>query len=178
MKLPPHDTLADLVRTATLDVCSTMLGVEAVAQPFQLTGNMTGPQDGVFATVGMAGRCTGTGTLSMNETLACKLAGTFMMSEYSAVNGEVLDAVGEMANMVVGNVKTELEGMMGLIGLSIPTVVYGRNFRTKNLSKTEVVTINFDCQGEQMTVSLSLNETEVAEEEVTSGFLQPHYVAG
>jgi chemotaxis protein CheX len=101
-----------------------------------------------------------------------------MMSEYDSVNGEVLDAIGEMANMVVGNVKTELEGLMGVIGLSIPTVVYGRNFHTKNLSKTEVVTISFDCQGNEMTVSLSLNETELAEEEVTSGFLQPHYVAG
>lgn len=167
-----------MVRNATLDVCSTMLGVEAAAQPFQLTGSMTGPQDGVFATVGMAGRCTGSGTIAMNEALACKLAGTFMMSEYTSVNGDVLDAIGEMANMVVGNVKTELEGLMGSIGLSIPTVVYGRNFRTKNLSKTEVVTINFLCDGNELSVSLALNETELAASDVSSGFLQPHYVAG
>ncbi|MCX6592952.1 MAG: chemotaxis protein CheX [Acidobacteria bacterium] len=178
MQLPPHEQLADMVRNATLDVCSTMLGVEATAQPFQLTGTMSGPQDGVFATVGMAGRCTGSGTLAMNETLARKLAGTFMMSEYESVNGDVLDAIGEMANMVVGNVKTELEGIMGTIGLSIPTVVFGRNFRTKNLSKTAVVTISFMCDGSELLVSLALNETELEESEVTSGFLQPHYVAG
>ncbi len=54
-----------------------------------------------------------------------------LMTEAPSVNEDVLDAVAELTNMIIGNVKTELEAQVGPLGLSIPTVVYGRNFQTK-----------------------------------------------
>ena len=48
-----------------------------------------------------------------------------LMSEFDAVTEDVLDAMAEMANMIFGNVKTELEEQLGGLGLSIPTVIFG-----------------------------------------------------
>ena len=57
------------------------------------------------------------------------MGANMLMTEASAVNEEVLDAMAELTNMVIGNVKTKLESQLGPLGLSIPTVVYGRNFK-------------------------------------------------
>jgi hypothetical protein len=43
----------------------------------------------------------------------------------------------ELTNMIVGNVKTELECKLGPLGLSIPTVVYGRKVKTKTAGTTD-----------------------------------------
>ena len=47
-----------------------------------------------------------------------------MLADYTSVEGEVLDAIGEIANMIFGNVKTALESEVGDLGLSIPTVIF------------------------------------------------------
>jgi chemotaxis protein CheX len=44
------------------------------------------------------------------------------MTEASSVDEDVLDAVAEITNMIIGSVKTDLEGELGPLGLSIPTV--------------------------------------------------------
>ena len=57
------------------------------------------------------------------------------MTESPAVNEEVLDAVGELTNMIIGNVKTVAEAIVGPLNLSVPTVIYGRNFTSRSLGK-------------------------------------------
>jgi chemotaxis protein CheX len=81
-----------------------------------------------------------------------------MMSEYAAVDDEVLDAVAEVTNMILGNVKTALEERIGPMGLSIPTVIYGRNFSSKTVGKQEWTVVPFDCEGERLEVQLCLAE--------------------
>lgn len=65
---------------------------------------------------------------SCSPRFACQIAGALLMSPpFEAVNEEALDGVAEVANMIVGNVKTFLEERLGSMALSIPTVVFGRN---------------------------------------------------
>jgi len=51
--------------------------------------------------------------------MACKLAAAMMMSQYDKVNDEVMDAMGEVANMVIGGVKTRLEEIVGAMAMGI-----------------------------------------------------------
>jgi chemotaxis protein CheX len=78
------------------------------------------------------------------------------MTEFTAVNEEVLDAFGELTNMIIGSFKTELESIAGPMGLSIPTVIYGRNFTTRSLGHEEWVVVPFDCAGHKMEVKVCL----------------------
>ena len=80
------------------------------------------------------------------------------MVEYTAVDDEVLDAVAEVTNMILGNVKTSLEERLGPMGLSIPTVIYGRNFSSRTVGKQEWTVVPFDCDGERLEVQLCLAE--------------------
>ncbi|HYP08368.1 MAG TPA: hypothetical protein VER03_19195, partial [Bryobacteraceae bacterium] len=46
----------------------------------------------------------------------------------------------------------------GPMGLSIPTVIYGRNFSSRAVGKQEWTVVPFDCEGERLEVQLCLAE--------------------
>jgi chemotaxis protein CheX len=112
--------------------------------------------NGVVSFIGLAGDWAGTGTIHCSPTFACSMAGALMMSEYAAVDEEVLDAVAEVTNMIIGNVKTALEERLGPMGLSIPTVVFGRNFTSRTVGKQEWSVVPFSCGDERLEVQVCL----------------------
>ncbi len=95
-------TIVDAVREATQSVFSMMLSLEAEARPHR-TVAQPDPVDGVVALIGFTGPWGGTGVLYCQEELACKMGSVMLMMEINEINGEVLDGVGEVANMVLGN---------------------------------------------------------------------------
>ena len=76
------------------------------------------------------------------------MAGALLMSEYQSVDEDVMDAVAEVVNMVVGNVKTLLEERVGPLAFSIPTVIYGRNYKTRSAGVMEWTVVPFLCGSE------------------------------
>lgn len=148
--------LAEFVSRATKEVFSTMLGMELVLKPVAYEQQPPTVSEGVLAFVGMAGKWTGTGTVSCSAGFACRISAQFMGTDAPGINDEVLDAVGEVANMIVGNVKTMVEELVGPMGLSIPTVVYGRNFTTRSLGNHNWVVSSFTCDDDTIEVRACL----------------------
>ena len=103
--------------------------------------------DGVEALVGIAGSWSGTGRICCTPQFACQMAGALLMTEYSALNTEVLDAMAEVANMIVGNVKTHFEETLGPLDLSIPMVIFGRHYRTRSIGAFTWIVIPFQSVG-------------------------------
>jgi chemotaxis protein CheX len=151
-----NEELVQAIRRATEEVFSTMLGLEAVPQEFYIERTAPGPAEGVVSLIGLAGAWVGTGSISCSANFALTISSHLLMTEYQAVNEEVLDAVAEVTNMIIGNVKTVIEEKLGGLGLSIPTVIYGRNFTTRSVGNGEWVVAPFLCQGERMAVQLCL----------------------
>jgi chemotaxis protein CheX len=77
-----------------------------------------------------------------------------MMTEASTMSEEVLDSIGELANMVIGNFKTEAENEVGPLALGVPTVVYGRNFRSRSLGTNDWLVLPFLCEGNAFEVRI------------------------
>jgi chemotaxis protein CheX len=73
-----------------------------------------------------------------------------------AVSEDVLDAVAELANMIIGNVKNALEEQLGPMGMSIPTVVFGHNFTTRGGGAESWTVVPFACERSQLTVKMCL----------------------
>lgn len=151
-----HEKLIELMRRATRDVFGTMLGIELTDEDAYVQESAPGPSEGVMALVGLAGQWAGSGTFSCSATSARQIAGQLLMQPYEAIDDEVLDAIGEVTNMVLGNVKTFLEEELGPMGLSIPTVIYGRNFTTRSVAKSKWSVAPFQCLGESVEVHLCL----------------------
>ena len=153
-----HNELVSLVRDAAENVFVTMLGQTIVAGDAYLDNVASPAGNGVVSFIGLAGAWMGTGSIACSAPCACRIASQLMMAEYSAVDDDVLDAVAEVTNMILGNVKTDLEERLGPMGLSIPTVIYGRNFASRTVGKQEWTVVPFDCDGERLEVQLCLAE--------------------
>ena len=65
--------------------------------------------DGVVSFIGLAGSWAGSGSLACSPAMACRICSQMLMTESQAVDDEVLDAVAELTNMIIGSVKTDLE---------------------------------------------------------------------
>ena len=130
-----QELVASIVRRAAKDVFGTMLGLEIdLGESFTEKSSPAESQK-VVALIGLAGHWIGTGVIGCSPEFACRIASLMLMAEYQAVNEDVLDAMAEMANMIFGSVKTELEEHLGGLGLSIPTVISGRNFATRSVGQ-------------------------------------------
>jgi len=124
--------LTNVIQSATREVFATMLGMEVVCGDPYIEQSPPPPADGVVSLIGLAGRWVGTGCVTCSGAFACLLTTQMLMAPADAVNDEVLDVVAEITNMILGNAKTALEEHLGPMGLSIPTVVYGKNFAAKS----------------------------------------------
>ena len=139
---------------AMTDVFSTMLGLEVEPGPTYCDHGNPSTNDGVMAFVGITGPWVGNGILSCAAECACRLCAAFLMTEAVGVTEEVLDAVGEIANMVVGNFKTAAEAQVGPLGLTVPTVIYGRNFTSRNVGNNEWLVMPFKCGDDVLEVRI------------------------
>jgi len=158
MKLP--ELIVNCIRHATANVFSTMLGVEVRQGEVRTENGAPDANDGVVSLIGLAGTWTGAGSISCSPALACRICSVLLMTENTAVDEDVLDAVAELTNMIIGSVKTDLEEHLGPLGLSIPTVVFGRNFRTRSAANADWMVVPFDWDGEILQVRLCLTRTE------------------
>jgi len=151
-----HNKLVEYARTAAGAVFSTMLDMEITPQPEHLDQTPPMISEGVMALVGLAGSCTGAGVITCNAKFAIQVCNHLLDSEETSVNEDVLDAMGEVANMIIGNFKTLAENDLGPLGLSIPTVIYGRNFTSRSIGNNSWVVLPFEYGGDVIEVRICL----------------------
>ncbi|HTT62638.1 MAG TPA: chemotaxis protein CheX [Bryobacteraceae bacterium] len=156
MPMKDRDEIVSDIRVAAEEVFATMLGAELHFAGSYCDQGAAHPVDGVICLIGMAGEWTGTGTISCSAEFACRIASQMLMAEYEVVDAEVLDAVAEVANMILGNVKTALEKSLGPMGMSIPTAIFGKNFLAKSFGDETWTVVVFDCGGHRLEVKLFL----------------------
>lgn len=157
-----QNLMVDLIRDSATNVCSTMLGVDLSLGEARIENGTPDANDGVVSFIGLAGGWAGTGSVSCSSALACRICSLMLMTECTDVNEEVLDAVAELTNMIVGGVKNELERQLGPLGLSLPTVVFGRNFKTRSAGTTEWTVVRFPWETEVLVVKLCLSPSQKA----------------
>jgi chemotaxis protein CheX len=144
--LEKNQHIINVVRETTCHVFSTMLSLNVTHTHAKVENRATVPTEGIVAMVGMAGAVSGNGCVCLSKTFACQVASRFLMAEYDEVNDDVLDAAAEIANMVIGGLKTLLEDEMGVMGLSVPTVVFGDKYVTRSPSLGQRVVLTFVCE--------------------------------
>src|SRR5436190_12517272 len=156
MQTLPEETLAAAVRRSTEEVFATMLGLPLACGEAGLEVSASESVDGVVALVGIVGTWAGSGRISCSAPFACRLSTAMLGTEYTAVNDDVLDAIAEVTNMIIGNVKSALEDELGPMGLSIPTVIYGRNYCTRSNAGNPPLLVPFFSDADRMDVRLYL----------------------
>ncbi len=98
----------------------------------------------VSGIIGVGGRAVGTIVLSMSHAVAQKAASAMLMTEITETDDDVMDAVGELTNMVAGGAKAKLEEFH--LQMSLPNVLCGDNCRLHFPPNAHPIAIPFKCQ--------------------------------
>jgi chemotaxis protein CheX len=149
------EEMANMLFAAAREVFTSMLGSDIQQLPEPDT-ERSEHFDGVLSLIGLAGAVIGNGALVCSAGVACDLSSRLLMSEFSAVDEEVLDAVGEITNMIVGGFKHLLEPYAGQLQMSIPTVVFGKNIATRNSKANVVVAVRCAFPGGECDLTVRL----------------------
>jgi CheY-specific phosphatase CheX len=149
--------IAEAVRLATESVFSMMVAIPVEAGEFRLDAEPE-PIHGVVALLSFSGPWIGGGMVVCTDQFACRIGSAMLMSEISEINGDILDGLGEVGNMVLGNFKENLEAQIGALSLSIPTVLYGKNFTARSPVKAPWVVVPFTAEGAAFDVRVCIQE--------------------
>ncbi|MEN6427327.1 MAG: chemotaxis protein CheX [Phycisphaerales bacterium] len=86
-----------------------------------------------LATITFTGDLEGCFGIACDCTCARAVAASMLCMDDSSSLGdsEIIDAIGEIANMIMGGVKTRVQHEVTNIEISIPSVVYGRQLRNR-----------------------------------------------
>ena len=147
--------IGSAICAATEEVFSVMLGIDVTAGEAQ-TGTAGQDHAGVVAVLGLTGEWGGAGQVSCDSALALEIAAKLLMSEYAEVDEDVLDAIAEVANMIVGNVKNGVEKHLGPMGMSAPAVFFGGDFETRVVGRPNMVLVPFTCASGGITVQIAI----------------------
>jgi chemotaxis protein CheX len=121
----------------------TMLGCEVERGEISLKRE-TAPSFHISGVVGLSGRAVGTVVLSLSEEVAVKAASTMLMTDMTEVDADVIDAIGELTNMVAGAAKAELEAYELMV--SLPNVITGRDHEIRFPSNVTPICVPFHTQ--------------------------------
>ena len=102
------------------------LGAElSEGRPYLVDSGATAEGD-ISAIIGLTGEARGAVVISMKTDLAAKITSMLTGLEYNDLDDDVVDAIGEIVNIIAGNVKKDLENDFRLI-ISLPSIVQGQN---------------------------------------------------
>jgi chemotaxis protein CheX len=138
---------------STMETFSKMLGVEA--KPGKTILKRDGPADhDISGFIGLSGGAKGMVVLSFPKETALRATNKFMGANHAEINAETMDAVGELANIVVGNAKKGLAELH--LTISLPSVITGGGHHIMDSKGVYSFVIPFhtDLGDFQLTVSL------------------------
>lgn len=112
------------------------------------------PRFEVSGIIGLSGLAIGTVVLSLSESVALKAASTMLMCETSTVDNDVIDAVGELTNMVAGSAKAKLSQYSLMV--SLPNVIIGQNVEIRFPSNVTPISVPFTSPWGGLTLDVGL----------------------
>jgi chemotaxis protein CheX len=129
-----YDTVMEKYIQPFIDVSRNVfkkfMGVEITAnRPYFMDAEAESNWD-ISAIIGLTGEARGAVVISMKKELAARLTDILTGPQHNDLDAEIVDAIGEIVNIIAGNVKKNLEEAFRLI-ISLPTIVQGRQHMIK-----------------------------------------------
>jgi chemotaxis protein CheX len=131
----------------------TMLGCEARRGQLVLKRDAR-TEHFISGVIGLSGKAVGTVVVSFSKELALKAASAMLMAEATEVNDDVLDAVGELTNMVAGRAKSTLEEYEMMV--SLPNVITGYGHEVHFPSNVTPISISFETDWGPLALEVGL----------------------
>ena len=111
----------------------------------------------VTGIIGMAGNeVAGNMVLSFDQGSILKIVSNMLGESFSTLSNDVVDAVGELTNMITGGAKAKFSEKGLKFDMAIPLMVVGKDIQLKQLSKAPTVTIPFEIPEGRFVIEANL----------------------
>ena len=150
-----EDEVVKQLEKDVLDIFSTMVGAE-VSDISTRVATTTSFTDSVTAMVGLAGVFNGMINLHVSKKLAIHFASQMLGMTIESIDDDVIDALGEIANMLGGSFKHHFVLNGHEVRLSIPSVITGEQYDITAGSLPDTLTLKFTSDGEPFMISVYL----------------------
>lgn len=142
--------------SGTVNVLKTMASITPVpGKPYVKKDKLS--KGDISGIIGLTGAKQGSVVVSFTKDCALKVVSSMMMQEYTELDDEVRDAVGEITNMISGDARRQLAELDLKFEAGIPTVISGKNHEISHLSDGPCIVIPFTCDGLDFFVEASFD---------------------
>ena len=143
----------------TIEVLKTMAFVNPrPGKPYLKKNNLA--KGDVTGIIGLTGAIKGSLALSFSTGSILKIVSNMLGEEMTSLNSEIIDAVGEITNMVSGAARKRIEAMGFSIYASIPTVVSGKDHSVMHVLGEPSIVIPFEMEEGPFVVDISMGEPQ------------------
>lgn len=133
----------------TMASCELTRGKPYLAEGVERTHEISG-------VIGLSGKAIGTVVLSLGEKVALKVTEAMLGEAPTGMNGDVVDAIGELTNMIAGAAKAQMEHLE--MSVSLPSVIMGRDHRVGFPGDIQPIAIPFESDWGPICVEVGLRE--------------------
>ena len=126
---------------STKAIFQTMLGWDVTVASVNKHNEFQPGRD-VTGIIGLAGAMKGTIVVSVDKEVAFAAAEVFIGVRPTSIDSDVLDLLGELANMIGGGAKERFDNPKIVLGL--PTTVSGGDYRVTFNAGAEIETVEFN----------------------------------
>lgn len=150
--------IRDKIVESTQEIFSSMVMMEVSAEDETVTAE-TVHNESITGLIGLAGTYKGVLAIHMPNAVALAVTSSFLGMDVEEINADVEDAIGELANMLGGNVKTILSENGRDINLSLPSTISGKEYNFQLASEAaERTVICFKAESGCFHVELQLEK--------------------
>ena len=115
------------------------------------------PSFEVSSIIGISGEVSGSVVINLSKETALELASGLLGEEFTDLDEDCIDAIGEIANMVAGNAKARFPEKN--TSLSVPTVIVGKH-KVNYPSAIPIITIPCETSKGKFNVDIALKKTK------------------
>jgi len=146
--------------SSTLNVLTTMCKVKPIAgTPRLKQGSST--WGAVTGIIGMASdKLSGNMVISFDEPSILALVSNMLSEKFVELNPEIVDAVGELTNMISGGAKNQLSELGYNFSMATPIMITGQGVSITQLSKAPVIQIPFEMPEGKFVIEANLAESK------------------
>ena len=140
---------------ATVEVMETMAFVKpAAGKPFAKTDEIARGE--ISGIIGMTGDAIGSLAMSFTEACIIGIVDKMLGEKHKEMNKAVLDAVGELTNMISGSARKMMEKDDLKVFAAIPTIVFGRAHTVRHVVKGPSIVIPFGTDFGEFVIDILL----------------------
>ncbi|BHH83360.1 chemotaxis protein CheX [Desulforhopalus sp. 52FAK] len=135
------------------DVFSTMLMVELESEDAVMEDRVD-ISSNITSMIGLGGGLKGLLAVHCPTVVATEITSSFLGMDVEEIDDDVKDAIGEIANMVAGNLKVSFAKVDVNVELAIPTTIVGDSFYVSGITDAARVIVPFKMGANRFWIEL------------------------